>query len=39
MPDQRGLLVWSNGVERLAIETRIVGEGTIRCVPCLATSR
>jgi hypothetical protein len=28
MPDQRALLVWSNGVERLAIETRIVGEGT-----------
>ena len=28
MPDPRALLVWSNGVERLAIETRIVGEGT-----------
>lgn len=28
MPDQRALLWWSNGVERLVIETRFVGEGT-----------
>ena len=28
IPDQRALICWSNGVERLAIETRFVGEGT-----------
>ena len=28
MPDQRALLWWSNGVERLVIESRFVGQGT-----------
>lgn len=28
IPDQRALLCWSNGVERLAIDTRFVGQGT-----------
>lgn len=28
IPDQRALLSWSNGVERLVIETRFVGAGT-----------
>ena len=28
IPDQRALICWSNGVERLAIETRFRGEGT-----------
>lgn len=28
IPDQSALLIWSNGVERLVIETRFVGEGT-----------
>lgn len=28
IPDQRALICWSNGVERLVIETRFVGEGT-----------
>lgn len=28
IPDQRALLCWSNGTERLAIDTRFVGEGT-----------
>ncbi len=28
IPDQRALLCWSNGVERLAIETRFEAEGT-----------
>jgi hypothetical protein len=28
MPDQRALLCWSNGVERLVIETRFAGAGT-----------
>lgn len=28
IPDQRALLAWSNGVERLVIETRFTGEGT-----------
>lgn len=28
MPDQRALLWWSNGVERLVIESRFIGQGT-----------
>lgn len=28
IPDQAAVLIWSNGVERLVIETRFVGEGT-----------
>jgi hypothetical protein len=28
IPDQSALLIWSNGVERLVIETRFTGEGT-----------
>ena len=28
MPDQRALICWSNGVERLVIETRFAGAGT-----------
>ncbi len=28
IPDQRALLAWSNGVERLVIETRFTGPGT-----------
>lgn len=28
IPDQRALICWSNGVERLVIETRFAGEGT-----------
>ncbi len=28
IPDQRALLAWSNGVERLVIETRFTGAGT-----------
>lgn len=28
IPDQSALIIWSNGVERLVIETRFVGEGT-----------
>ena len=28
IPDQRALLWWSNGVERLVIETRFTGQGT-----------
>jgi len=28
IPDQSALLIWSNGVERLVIETRFIGEGT-----------
>lgn len=28
IPDQRALICWSNGVERLAIETQFNGEGT-----------
>jgi hypothetical protein len=28
IPDQRALLCWSNGVERLAIDTHFIGEGT-----------
>jgi hypothetical protein len=28
IPDQRAFLCWSNGVERLAIDTRFIGEGT-----------
>lgn len=28
IPDQSALLIWTNGVERLVIETRFVGEGT-----------
>lgn len=28
IPDQRALICWSNGTERLAIETRFAGEGT-----------
>ncbi len=28
IPDQRGLICWSNGIERLVIETRFSGEGT-----------
>ncbi len=28
IPDQRALLCWSNGVERLVIETRFTGNGT-----------
>jgi hypothetical protein len=28
IPDQRALICWSNGTERLAIETRFIGEGT-----------
>ncbi|MFM7102351.1 MAG: DUF2330 domain-containing protein, partial [Verrucomicrobiota bacterium] len=28
IPDQRALLAWSNGVERLVIETRFTGRGT-----------
>ena len=28
IPDQRALLYWSNGVERLVIETRFAGEGS-----------
>ncbi|MBC8097734.1 MAG: DUF2330 domain-containing protein [Akkermansiaceae bacterium] len=28
IPDQRALICWSNGVQRLVIETRFAGEGT-----------
>jgi hypothetical protein len=28
IPDQRALICWSNGVERLVIETRFAGDGT-----------
>lgn len=28
IPDQRALICWSNGIERLAIETRFTGEGS-----------
>lgn len=28
IPDQSALLIWSNGVEQLVIETRFIGEGT-----------
>lgn len=28
IPDQRALICWSNGIERLVIETRFAGEGT-----------